>query len=515
MPTRTVSIALLVVLVLALLAPLGSVHAASDIAGKWSGQIDTPGMALRISVNFTRAQVEAEDAEQADAQADTGWAGTVDIPQQGAKDLPLMNVTVEGERVRFAIDKIPGDPAFDGKLNETGDAIAGDFTQGTFKTTFSLKRGELEKIVRPQDPKPPFPYDVIDLSVPVGAPNAPAEDGKPRGHFLAGTITKPKGDGPFPAAILISGSGPQNRDEELLDHRPFAVLADHLTRAGVLVLRYDDRGVGASGGDFAGATMRDFADDAEACLRYLRGRTDVGPVGLIGHSEGGRVAPMVAARSADVKFLVLLAAPSVPGRELLVRQNELMMLAAGAAPDAAEDVRRAADALFSELKPDTDRERIMQLLRDLVAAQTAATGQTELDDEQKKMRDEALGQQAEAIFTPWFLDFVQDDPRPDLLKVRCPVLAITGERDVQVDPKQNLPPIETALKEARNQDATVKELPGLNHLFQFVANGSPALYAVTPETMNPKALQTVSEWIKARFIEPGAPDAPTTAPAAE
>lgn len=478
-------------LLVSLASPSLAATLATDLAGRWSGQIDTPGMALRVTVTFDRAAPDAD------------WTGAIDIPQQGANGLPIADIRLDADRLRFKLANIPGDPTFDGTVQPDGRSIKGNFTQGGLNTTFTLARGEPQKPRRPQDPVPPFPYDVENVRIPVGAPDDHDDEGNPKGFFLAGTITRPKGQGPFPAAILISGSGPQNRDEELLNHRPFAVLADHLTRAGILVLRYDDRGVAESGGVYAGATMADFADDAEACLRFLRDRADVGPVGLIGHSEGGRVAPMVAARSADVRFLVLLAGPGVPGHELLTRQNELLVLAGGGSKAVAAKVRNAAAALFSAVNADAEPARTAELLRALVLAQMEAAGQREPQDEQERAQwQEALDQQAAQFDTPWFRHFLADDPRPDLTKVRVPVLAINGEHDVQVDPKQNLPAIEAALREAGNKDVTTRELPGLNHLFQKVPNGSVALYAITPETFNPGALDAVRDWIAKRFIQP-------------
>ncbi|MBX3385939.1 MAG: alpha/beta fold hydrolase [Phycisphaeraceae bacterium] len=468
---------------------------ATDLAGRWSGQINTPGMALRIGVNFSPPQADAAPAGD--------WTGTIDIPQQGAKGLPLADIEVEGDRVAFKIANIPGDPAFSGVIAPDGQSIKGDFKQGGLNTTFSLDRGELRKIRRPQDPVPPFPYHVEEISIPVGSPDAQGEDGTPKGFFLSGTITKPDGDGPFPSVILISGSGPQNRDQELMDHRPFAVIADHLTRAGILVLRYDDRGTAKSGGTYAGSTMKDFADDAEACLRHLRGRADVGPVGLIGHSEGGRVAPMLAARDRDVRFLVLLAGPGVPGHELMARQNELIVLASGATPEAAAEVRAAAAALFAAVNDDAPRDRQMELLRNLVEAQIIAVGQSVPEDEQQRAAlEETLTQQAENMQSPWFRHFLIDDPRPDLARVQVPVLALNGVLDVQVDPDQNLSAIAEALKQGGNTDTTTLRLPGLNHLFQFVPNGSVALYATTPETFNPSALNAIRDWILERFPAP-------------
>lgn len=345
---------------------------------------------------------------------------------------------------------------------------------------------------RPQDPLPPFPYRVEDVRY----PNERAA------ITLAGTLTLPEGPGPFPAVVLISGSGPQTRDSELFGHRPFLVLADHLTRRGIAVLRSDDRGVGASEGDFRAATSRDFAEDAEAAVAYLRTRADVreGAVGLLGHSEGGLVAPMVAADGEGVAFVVLLAAPGVNGEEILYEQGSLIARAFGAPDEQVALNRRLQEELFAVLKAEEDeaaRARGMEAVfrrqfADVSPEERAATGLT------REEEDEWIRQQISGMGGPWYRFFLMHEPAPVLARVRVPVLALFGERDLQVPSAQNAPALEAALRDGGNSDVTVQTLPGLNHLFQTAALGVPQEYPTLEETMAPGVLERVADWILER-----------------
>lgn len=510
-----------------------STLAPSALVGRFAGKVNTPMTPLRIAVEFSLAP-------------DGTLAGSMDIPQQGTKGLPLDRITlVAPDQVRFVLKDIPGDPSFDGRVSfdqastdKAGKVLGlkGRFTQGTLDTTFELTRGELPKTRRKQDPQKPYPYLEEDVRVSVepserqrGLARAAADAAEPKSFTLAGTLTRPHGDGPFPAAILITGSGPQNRDEELLDHRPFLVLADHLTRAGIMVLRCDDRGVGDSGGDFASATSDDFADDIRACVRFLHARKDVGPIGLIGHSEGGLIAPMVAADDPErVRFVVLLAGCGVRGRDLLRRQNELLAMGGGVPPALASEIGQAADKLFAEVANTGDRDRARALVARLIKVQQAAmAGQqvdaAQLDDETTDPAlSAAIDAQTDAIFSPWFRRFIAYDPSEALVRVTQPVLAINGTLDLQVDADQNLGAIERCLRLAENEDVTIKRFDGLNHLLQRCApenNGGEAgaaksppdyskgtiqWYAMNPETINPAVLDLVRDWILERFPTPAA-----------
>jgi fermentation-respiration switch protein FrsA (DUF1100 family) len=353
----------------------------------------------------------------------------------------------------------------------------------------TLKRlAKAPEFARPHDPKKPFPYAAEEV----------VYENKAAGVKLAATLTLPKGAGPFPAVVLITGSGPQDRDETVAGHRPFLVLADYLTRRGIAVLRADDRGVGGSTGDVFKSTTADFADDALAGVAYLKGRKEVHPkqIGLLGHSEGGIAAPLAAVKSADIAFIVLLAGTGLPGEELLYLQGERVGRAAGAGEKELARGRALQEAFFAILKKEKDAAAVRKQLLAAVEAERA-----KLSDEEKKAakgQEVALQAQLKMIQTPWFRYFLTHDPRPALRQVRCPVLALNGAKDVQVPSKENLGAIEKALREGGNKDFTVKELPGLNHLFQTCKTGGIAEYGTIEETIAPAVLDLVADWVRQR-----------------
>jgi len=316
---------------------------------------------------------------------------------------------------------------------------------------------------------------------------------------LAGTLTTPRGAGPFPCALLITGSGPEDRNEAIFGHKPFWVLADHLTRKGIAVLRVDDRGVGGSTGSMRGATSEDFAGDALAGIEFLKTRKEIDPkkIGLIGHSEGGLIAPMVAVRSKDVAFIVLMAGTGVRGDSILLMQTAAARrLMGGSDADVAREhevLRRAYASVRAR-----DSVGAYRATRELVGFQTAA-----LPEEQRRALgdlDSLALRASREIDSPWMRFFFDYDPAPTLKKVKCPVLALNGSKDFQVAPKENLAAISAALKAGGNRDATVKELPGLNHMFQTANTGAMLEYAAIEETIAPAALNEISSWIAARTL---------------
>jgi uncharacterized protein len=337
---------------------------------------------------------------------------------------------------------------------------------------------------RPQEPKRPYPYNEEEVSY----------ENKAGGVTLAGTLTMPRGKGPFPAVLLITGSGPQNRNEELLGHKPFLVLSHHLTCIGVAVLRVDDRGVGGSTGSVPASTSEDFAGDVLTGIEFLKSRKEIDSkqIGLIGHSEGGLIAPMVAAQSADVAFIVLMAGPGLRGEEILYLQGALISKAAGVPDEAIARNRAVQQAIFTVLKEESNNAAAEKRIRENLSKVTA-----EMTDEQKKASgmEAAVNAQLKMVLTPWFRYFLAYDPKPTLMKVKCPVLAINGERDLQVPPDENLKYIEQALAAAKNPDYKVEKLPGLNHLFQSCKTGALSEYAAIQETMSPAALDVMSNWI--------------------
>ncbi len=408
---------------------------------------------------------------------------TMDSPDQGAKDIPIDEVIFENGNLRLEIKVAMG--VFEGKLTHDNLSIEGEWKQGGQSFALVLERiDEVVELLRPQEPKKPYPYQEEEV----------VYENKEAAVRLAGTLTIPRQEGPFPAVLLISGSGAQDRDETLLGHRPFLVLADYLTRHGIAVLRVDDRGVGKSGGNFALATSEDFASDVLAGVEYLKSRKEIDPeqIGLIGHSEGGIIAPMVAVQSQDVAFIILMAGTGLTGEEILYLQAALIARAAGASDEAIARNLSLQEQLFTVLKEEPDNavaeKRLRTIYEDTIS-------ELELSEEEKEIAEASAEAEIKSILSPWFRYFLTYDPKPTLMKVKCPVLAINGEKDLQVPPKENLAAIKEALKAGGNQNYATKELSDLNHLFQTAQTGSPSEYAAIEETISPIALKIMSDWI--------------------
>jgi fermentation-respiration switch protein FrsA (DUF1100 family) len=457
-------------------SPAQPAPATLDLQGHWEGEIELPGSPLRVLLDFSPAE----------SPGDLSWRGTIDIPAQAAVGLALVNVTVDGDRARFTISGVPGTPTFDGVFRD--GQLTGDFTQGTARLAFRLGRDPVPAARRPQDPVLPLPYSEHEVVYANGD------------VALAGTLTLPPGPGPFPGAVLASGSGPQNRDGEIFDHRPFRVLADALTRRGIAVLRSDDRGVGGSTGDIDSVTTVDFAEDARRAVGFLRSRPEVADdkVGIIGHSEGGLVAPLAANRSDAVAFVVLLAAPGVSGGALLEVQTERLATAMGGAPEIVAAqlvlVEEMVDLLSGEAEGDALHAALVEVAKRQLELGGDAARQALGDDP-----DAAIDQQIDRLLTPWFRFFVLYDPRPALMALRVPVLALNGTLDLQVDVDQNLPAIEAALTAAGNPDWTARRLSGLNHLLQHATTGTVLEYGQIEETLAPEVLELIADWILERF----------------
>ena len=446
---------------------------ASKVVGDWAGALDVGAVKLRLVVHITRGD-------------DGALRATMDSIDQSAMGIPIDIVTFDGKALRLELTSLRA--GFDGTLDESSNRLTGSWKQSGVTLPLQLDRAEDASSLipkRPQEPKPPFPYDSRDVSFANGDVT------------LAGTLTLPRSPGPHAAAVLISGSGAQNRDEAVTGHKPFLVLADHLTREGIAVLRFDDRGVGESTGSFETATTADFASDAEAGVTFLKSlpEIDATHIGLIGHSEGGIVAPMVAARSSDVTFVVLLAGVGVPIDDLLRVQSRLLLEANGASPEYIAWNERLRTRMFTIAKAESDSVAREEKLR--AAIQTAVAqlppGAT-LTDEEKAGLEGGVG----FVSSPWMRFLLAYEPASTLRRVRQPVLALNGELDLQVAPSQNLPVIQKALAEGGNRDVTAAELPKLNHLFQTAVTGSPNEYGAIEETMSPIALRAISDWIVAR-----------------
>ena len=312
---------------------------------------------------------------------------------------------------------------------------------------------------------------------------------------LSGTLTLPSKEGNYPAVILITGSGPQNRDEEVLGHKPFLIISDHLTKKGIAVLRYDDRGFGQSTGDFKSGTSLDFATDVESALTYLKTRKEINQnkIGLIGHSDGGMIAPMVAAKSQDVAFIVLLAGPGIQGGKLLVMRQELMARAMGMSEAEIQESKKSNEKIFEIVSrskdPQTIKADLIKYSKENppnIPSRFLPPGMT---------KEEFVAAQINEITSPWFIYFLNYDPTTTLEKVTCPVLALNGEKDVQVPSKENLTAIGNALKKSGNKNVIIKELSNLNHFFQECITGSLSEYATIDQTFSPIALTEISDWV--------------------
>jgi hypothetical protein len=448
----------------------------------WGGNVETPNAPMRMIVHL----------EPSDDDGDDGWRGTVDLPQAGAKALPVRDLEVTDEGFDFVLAP-PGAPesrwVFVTLEHDRGaDEAVGSFEQAGQSFPVKLRRlapGEEFKPPRPQTPQEPFPYASRDIEVIRG-------DVK-----LACTMVVPEGEGPFPAVALLSGSGAQDRDETIFDHKPFLVLADRLARDGVASLRCDDRGVGGSTGDLMTTTQDELAADALAMIDALAGDLRINPkaIGLLGHSEGAMLAPQAAVTAPDkVAFTVLLAGPGVPGREILVQQGKDIGAAMGKTPDAVEAEAKAQKAMIDAVVKGADRDALAAKLEVLVDLQTAGM---EVDDASRRA---LVNQSVDQMSSPWFVSFLKSDPQKWLRKLkRPPVLAIGGDLDLQVRAKENLAAIAKGLGRARNKDVTTEEMAGLNHLLQPATTGTVAEYAQIETTIDPEVLDLISAWIRERF----------------
>jgi hypothetical protein len=447
----------LLLVFLSVACAFGQDFSLTQLQGLWTGTLNEGILNLRVAIRFDR-----------------NGGGKLDSLDQHVSDIPVTAVRVQGYRVMFRVDSVDG--SFSGVVMDNGNRLDGDWYQG-IDLPFTLSReGVMPKVKRPQTPQPPFPYSEQDIKFASYARNV----------FLDGTLTIPNGTGPFPGVVLITGSGPQDRDETNLGHKPFWVIADYLARHGVVVLRADDRGTGKSTGTFNGSTTRDFADDTGGAVRFLKTREFVGRIGLIGHSEGGLVAPMVASNpelgGKDVDFLVLLAAPGVPGDQIVIEQQMLISRAMGVSEISIEKNREREEKILSIARTETDPILAKSKMRATLGE--FAGGPMNL-----------LNSRFDEAVTPWFRFIVNYDPGPALRELKQPVLALNGALDVQVPPAQNLPAITWELEAGENRDYEVVKMAGLNHFFQTATTGAPSEYGEIEETIAPSVLNLITEWI--------------------
>jgi len=437
------------------------------VEGLWQGAVETHGMRLRFQLHVSH-------------DPEGHLIAALDSLDQGVSGLPANHVTLKDPSFHFEIPSVAG--VYEGTLNAANKTMTGKWSQTSADNLpLDFKRSDQTlELRRPQTPAKPFPY--VEEQVTFASPGADVT--------LAGTLTLPKGPGPFPGVLLVAGSGPQDRDASIANHRPFLLLADALTRKGMAVLRYDKRGIGRSTGNLDSATTMDLAADAEAALAFLKSRKEIDSsrLGVLGHSEGAIIAPYLAGHSKDVAWLVLLAAPATNGAQTLLNQSELIGRAGGLSDyqlDASLGFDKAAyDLVRQEKDASALSQKLMALIKD-----------TGLDS---ALPPAALETQLRMLTSPWFRFFLDYDPLPNLKLVKCPVLALYGLKDLQVSPKTNLPLLQKALQDAGNTRGDVRELPELNHLFQHAYTGTPTEYSAIEETFSPEALALLADWTAGR-----------------
>ncbi|MEP6901991.1 MAG: alpha/beta hydrolase [Actinomycetota bacterium] len=446
-------------------------QSSANIEGNWLGTLEVSGIELRLVLKVSKSGPDA-------------LAAKLDNIDQGINDLPIDEISQKDNSVQFDTKKLGLN--FEGTLNAKGDEISGIFKQGANSFPLIFKRiAEIPRIARPQDPQKPYPYGEEEVSY----------ENKQDGVKLAGTLTLPRNEEKHPAVILITGSGSQDRNETVVGHHPFLVLADYLSRRGIAVLRVDDRGVGGSSLGSPNATSENYAGDVLSGIEYLKSRQEINQkqIGLIGHSEGGMIAPLVAVRSKDVAFIVLLAGPGQTGEEIIYAQNELIVKSNVTNPILAAQIMIAVKNMLAILKSDAENRLVEQRISEAFAKQSS-----EMSEDQKKAFasvQASMKTQLPAMMSAWYRYFLAYNPRQTLEKVTIPVLALNGENDTQVSAKENLPLIANALKIGGNKDYSIKSFPKLNHLFQTSQTGLADEYGKIEETIAPTVLETISDWI--------------------
>jgi alpha-beta hydrolase superfamily lysophospholipase len=440
---------------------------AQNITGAWNGILDVHGNKLYLVFNIQK-------------NGDV-YSATLDSPLQGAKDIPVDRVSFLNNELKLELlgPKI----VYTGKLEN--NEFIGNFVQSDFTFPMNLSQ-EAHKINRPQEPKAPFPYLSEDVTFKNTKEN----------FELAGTLTLPQKTGKFPAVILISGSGQQDRNSEIYGHKSFWVIADYLTRNGIAVLRVDDRGMGQSKGELFYATSKNFADDVSAAVNYLKSRKEINTkkIGLIGHSEGGVIAPMVAvSQPKDIAFMVLMATSGVPGDEVILEQSRLIGKKSGMTDDQITKAMMLNKSIYDILKKPIDvnekRNQIYVILNDSFNSSTNDFKPSET--EQATLINEQIG----ILTSEWYMFFINHDPRTTLKNVKCPILILNGDKDLQVPATINVQAIKNTLEQSGNKNVTTKIFPNMNHLFQECTTCAIEEYSALEQTIAPKVLEEIQKWI--------------------
>ncbi|MDH7484247.1 MAG: alpha/beta fold hydrolase [Spirochaetales bacterium] len=477
---------------LAVFVPISGIHAEqcpTTLAGTWEGTLQAGAVSLRVVFNMVAVEVR--------------WTGTMDSPDQGVRGIPISRIACDAGSIILEIALIGG--VYRGTIDADGTTIEGFWKQSGITLPLQLKKtGQPEGGTAGRSPSlQPFAAASGEGKETPGASDRNFFSTEVRftspsaGIVLAGTMTMPEGDGPFPAVVLITGSGPQDRDETILGHKPFLVIAEHLARHGIASLRCDDRGIGASEGDFQTATTCDFADDAEAALKYLASQTHVDSrrIGLVGHSEGGIIAAMVAARQPTARFAILLASPGIRGDRLLLLQNAALGRASGLSAESIEHAntinRRLYDLAMSAVSDEAARTEI---IAEIMAGMTGGAILPASDEAALRQQASIM---ADQLLAPWMRVFLALDPADYLRQLDIPVLALNGEKDVQVPAEENLAAIGAALEQSHSPSWKLVRLPGLNHLFQHAETGLPSEYGLLQESFAVEALQQMTDWILA------------------
>ena len=443
-----------------------------QMAGSWMGSLDLGNTSLRLVFNLSLVEGDS-------------LVATMDSPDQGATGVPLGEVKLNRDSIRIEAPMLRA--FYAGKIISS-DSIRGEWQQAGRRFHLELEKLEGAFVLRrPQEPQAPFPYQVEEVSF-----KQINEE-----FSLGATLTLPEGEGPWPAVILVSGSGSQNRDEEVFGHKPFWVIADHLTRKGIAVLRYDDRGVAASGGSPSGATTYDHAVDARSAFEYLLSRPELDPkrLGVVGHSEGGMIALMLAAEYEDIAFIISLAGPGVDGKTILLEQSEYISRLSGVMPSIIEDNKIVMNEVYDLMVTNKTHKAWAEQVIDFTSRYYSGKSQRQYSEEEiERGKRNLLNSVPESSYA-WMRNFVMFDPAPYFSSIRCPVLALNGGKDCQVLAEKNIQGIKSAFETSGHQEVTTMILPGLNHLFQNCESGLPAEYNQIEETFDPTALELISGWI--------------------